>query len=175
MIMSAEVMNGRISKYLMYLICGTLISGCATVPIQYTYRVITDKCNCQEFHRTDRKHKIDFHFRAQYVMNHGVVTTIGIKFINRSRDTLLLDLGMVKISSRNVSYQYNDKFIPLPHLGISPFSSDTLTLTGSDLSGQDDWNKIAGEQLTLTLQGMRVGSHMLAEQTVTFIPENPKL
>src|SRR5260221_4339908 len=150
------------SKCWMCLIVGTIVSGCATtVPLPYSYRIATDQCNCEDFHKTDRKHKVDFHFRAHYVMNHGIITTIGIKVVNRSRDPLLLDQGIVKISSRNVAYQYNDKFIPLPHLVIVPSASDTLALRGSDLSGEDDWNKIAGEQLTLTLQGVRLGTHVL--------------
>ena len=159
----------------MWLITGAIVGGCASVPTMYPYRVVTDNCNCEEYQTTDNKHKIDFQFHAQYMMDHGIITSIGVKIINRSSDTLFLDQGSVKISSRNVSYQYNDKFIPLPHLLILPVSSDTVTMTGSEVSGGDDWNKIAGEQLTLTLQGIRLGDHTLSEQQVTFIPENPKL
>ena len=152
-----------------------ILTGCAGVPSMYTYRVITDNCNCEEYRAIDNQHKIDAHFRAQYTMNHGVITTIGVRLINQSRDTLFLDQATVKISSRNVSYQYNDKFIPLPALMILPLSSDSLTMTGTEVSGEDDWNKIAGEQLTLTLQGIRLGERALPQQVVTFIPENPKL
>ena len=108
-------------------------------------------------------------------MDHGVMTRIAVKFINRADDTLFLDPGVVKISSRNISYLYNDKFIPLPHLVIPPSRSDSVVMTGADMSQNDDWNKIAGEQLVVILKGLRVGLKVLAPQSVTFIPENPKL
>lgn len=108
-------------------------------------------------------------------MEHGVTTTISVYFINLSDDTLFLDPGVVKISSRNITYLYNDKFIPLPHLIIPPSRSDSVVMTGADMSQNDDWNKIAGEQLVVTLKGIRLGLTPLPQQSVTFIPENPKL
>jgi hypothetical protein len=108
-------------------------------------------------------------------MRNGLQTTIEIEVINTSNDTLFFDLGTAKISSRNISYQYNNKFIPLPHITIPPFHSDIVRMTGSDVSGVDDWNKIAGEQLALTLQGLRLGEKSLKSQQVTFAPMNPKI
>lgn len=157
------------------LVACAIIAGCAVAPSMYSYRVITDNCNCAEYHAVDVKHKIDYLFRASYMMNQGISTKINLTFVNKSRDTLFLDAGTVKISSRNVPYQYNDRFVPLPHLIIPPSSSDSVTMTGSEVSGENDWNNIAGEQLTLTLQGLRLGADTLPQQQVTFIPENPKL
>ena len=152
-----------------------MIAGCASTSSTFFYRVATDNCNCEEYRISDKEHKIDYLFRARYKMQRGIITTIEVEFTNRSRDTLFLDQGTVKISSRNVPYQYNDKFVPLPHTMILPSRSDVVIMTGSDVSGIDDWNKIAGEQLTLTLQGMRLGERALPQQLVTFIPTNPKL
>jgi len=45
----------------------------------------------------------------------------------------------------------------------------------TDIPLREAWNKIAGEQLKVTIQGLRAGSHDLRPQTVIFVPENPKL
>ena len=108
-------------------------------------------------------------------MGDGVFTTIDVEFTNRSSDTLTLGLGTVKVSSRNIPYQYNDKFLPLPPLTIAPHQTEMIQLTGKSLDTEENWHKIAGEQLTLTLQGLRLGSAILPVTTVVFIPENPKL
>ena len=108
-------------------------------------------------------------------MDDGIATTIEIQFTNHSRDTLFFDLATVRISSRNIAYRYNDKFLPLSHPAILPSHTDVVTMSGNDLTQQDDWNKIAGEQLTVTLKGLRLGERILPDQTVTFIPENPKM
>jgi hypothetical protein len=108
-------------------------------------------------------------------MDKGIITTIEINFVNHSRDTLFFDLAAVKISSKNITYRYNDKFVPLPHLIILPSRSDLVTMSGNDITQRDDWNKIAGEQMAVTLKGLRLGEQILPEQTVTFIPENPKM
>lgn len=162
-------------KWLLSVILLVLISGCAALRSTYSYRAVTDNCNCEEFIFNDKHQKIEYHFRARYKMDGGVVTNIEVEFSNHSRDTLFLDLAAVKISSLNISYRYNDKFIPLPHIIILPSRSDVVTMTGNDTAGQDDWNKIAGEQLTITLKGLRLGEQLLPEQAITFVPENPKM
>jgi hypothetical protein len=108
-------------------------------------------------------------------MARGVVTTIKITFFNHSRDTLFLDPGVVKISSRNISYRYNNKFIPLPHLIIPPYDTDNVVMTGSDIDGEEDWNKIAGELLIVTLKSIRLGEKTLPQKSVVFVPVNPKI
>ena len=152
-----------------------LLSGCAVMPSIYSYRILNDDCNCREYRLTDKEHKIQYLFRAEYKMHHGVVTKIEIELDNRSRDTLDLSLGTVKVTSKNISYQYNDKFLPLPHIEIPPHDSEVVELNGGDTSGSDDWNKIAGEQLTVTLQGIRLGEKILPQLNITLRPENPNV
>ncbi len=150
--------------------------GCPfTPPEMFTYRAINDDCNCQEFKVSDRSEKIEYLFRAHYLMDDGIVTHIGIEFTNNSRDTLFLERGAIKVASNNFNYQYNNKFLPLPALVIPPNERDSVRLVGREIEGKDDWNKIAGEQLKVTIQGLRAGSHDLRPQTVIFVPENPKL
>ena len=151
-----------------------VLAGCSTSRIAYPYLAATDNCHCLDFHVHDGK--IDYLFHASYRMDDGVLTTVDITFTNRSsRDTLFTGLGSVKVSSRNITYQYNDRFLPLPILTINPRSSNIVHLSGRDISGEDDWHKIAGEQLTVTIKGVRLGDATLRPQEVDFIPENPKL
>ena len=150
-------------------------AGCSGSRSTYTYRVVTDSCNCGEYTTVDRHDNIEYRFRAGFRMDRGIVTTIEITFVNRSRDTLFLDPGVVRISSRNISYRYNNKFIPLPGLIIPPFHTDNVVMTGSDVNQEDDWNKIAGELLMVTLKSIRLGKKTLPEKTVAFVPINPKL
>lgn len=152
-----------------------MFAGCATFTATYSYRAQNDNCNCEEYRIRDKERGIVYRFRAHYKMRRGISTTIEIGITNNSSDTLFLDRGSAKISSRNVSYQYNNKLVPLPETFILPSHSDEVRMVGSDVSGEEDWNKIAGEQLTLTLQGIRLGDRTVASQRVTFIPENPKL
>ena len=152
-----------------------LFAGCAGTSLYYPYRIVTDNCNCEQYRLHDNKNKIEYLFKANYEMEHGISTNIIVEFTNSSRDTLNLGLGAVKVSSRNVRYQYNDKFIPLPSLKISPAHSDVVILTGKEITEENDWNKIAGEQLTLTFQGIRLGEQILPQQIVIFTPENPKI
>ena len=157
----------------MLTVCLFIWSGCAGSG--YAYRAVTDNCNCDEFRAKDERNNIEYRFRARYRMDHGIVTTIEIGFMNKSNDTLFLDPGVVKISSRNIDYRYNNKFIPLPILILPPGSSDDVIMTGTDTSEDDDWNKIAGEQLKITIKGLRLGFNTLGQQSVVFIPVNPKL
>jgi len=159
---------------LLFFTAAVIIAGCAG-GTEYLYRISTDGCNCTEFHLRNESAGITYVFRGTYRMDHGVMTNVEVEFQNRSRDTLFLDPGAVRITSRNIQYRYNDKFIPLPELIILPSHSDVVHLNGSDPSQTNDWNKIAGEQLMVTLRGILLGRKELQEQTVTFVPENPKL
>ncbi len=150
-------------------------AGCSGSLSSYAYRALTDDCDCEEYIITDKPYDVEYRFRAGYKMEKGVVTTIRIEFRNGSKDTLFLDPGVVKISSRNISYQYNNKFLPLPHLVIPPSGSDNVVLTGSDITQEDAWNKIAGERLTITIKSMRLGNKTLSQRAVVFVPVNPKL
>jgi len=153
----------------------SLIEGCTVTQPGYIYRVTTDNCNCDEYHVTDKEHRIEYRFSASYKMDHGIITTVNIEFFNNSRDTLFLDQGMVRISSKNIAYRYNNKFIPLPFITIPPGDHDHVDMTGTDVAQTDDWHKIAGEQLSVTLRSIRHGNGILPERTVVFVPVNPKI
>ena len=148
-----------------------LISSCS--PSNYSYRVINDDCNCQEYIAHDGA--VEYHFLAEYEMHDGVATTIEIELFNGSNEKLSLDLAEAKVSSRNIAYQYKDKFLPLPSLTVGPHSSDVVKLKGKEISGGDDWHEIAGERMTITIKGLLLGQKMLKEQNITFVPVNPKL
>ena len=147
------------------------ISGCS--PSNYSYRVINDDCNCEDYILHDGA--IEYRFHAEYEMHDGVATTIEIEIFNGSNEKLSLDLAEAKVSSRNIAYQYKDKFLPLPSLTVGPHSSDVVKLIGKEISGEDDWHKIAGEQMTVTIKGLLLGQKMLKEQNIIFVPVNPKL
>jgi hypothetical protein len=68
-----------------------LIEGCTVTEPAHIYRVTTDNCNCEEYHLTDKEHRIEYRFKASYRMDHGIMTTVYIEFFNNSRDTLFLD------------------------------------------------------------------------------------
>jgi hypothetical protein len=152
-----------------------LLSGLAGCTPHYLYRAVTENCNCEEFVLKGSTYPVDYRFRATYSMDDGIMTSIDILFMNRGKDTLLLYSGGVKVSSKNVNYQYNNRFVPLPFMVVAPGRSERVVLTGKDIGGQDDWNKIAGERMTVTIRGIRLGETRLPEVSVEFIPENPKL
>ena len=160
---------------LLPLACAVLIAGCVTNSSLYSYRAVSDNCNCEEYWVADKQNKIGYLFQAHYRMDDGIATSIDVKFVNNTKETLMLDRGAVKVSSRNFSYQYNDKFIPLPSLTIQPGRSEVVHLSGREVSAKDNWNKIAGERLTVTIKGVRLGERELPEQTASFVPENPKI
>ena len=160
---------------LLPLVCAVIIAGCVSNGSLYSYRVISENCNCEEYWVADKQNKIGYLFQAHYGMDDGIVTNIDVKFVNNSKETLMLDRGAVKVSSRNFSYQYNDKFIPLPSLTILPNQIDVIHLSGREVSVRNDWNKIAGERLTVTIKGARLGERELPEQSAIFVPENPKI
>jgi uncharacterized protein YceK len=142
----------------------------------YDYYAVTDDCNCKEYTGQIPGHDIDYSIRANYSIDTTLVTYIEIAFRNNTGEKLKLDPGVVKIVSRNIPYQYNDKFLPLPPLTIQPRSSDHFGLTGKDLhASKNEWNKIAGERLTIVFKGIRLGKKELPEQEVSFVPANPKI
>lgn len=148
------------------------LAGCTP---HYSFRVTTDNCRCEEFTLKGTRYPVDYVFRATYAMDDGIVTEIGITFVNRGTDSLILYSGGVKVSSRNVEYQYNNRFVPLPFMVIAPGRRERIELTGVDIAGKEDWNKIAGERMTVTIRGIRLGEIRLPEESVEFVPENPKL
>ncbi|MFI5251465.1 MAG: hypothetical protein ACHQQQ_03440 [Bacteroidota bacterium] len=142
----------------------------------YDYFAVNDNCNCEEFTTTVPGKEIKYTFRANYSVETTIITYIEIQFHNNSRRVMELDPGVVKITSKNISYEYNDKFLPLPKITIHPHSKEQILLTGKDIrTSPNEWNKIAGEQLQIILKGMRLGEEDLPQQEVTFVPVNPQI
>ncbi len=141
----------------------------------FTYLAQNEGCRCGEYTVSDKKFPVRYTFRATYRMESGFITSVRVTFENRGRDTLFLDPGSVMVSSRNIGYQFNNMFLPLPDLVIPPGDSEDLDLDGKEVTDKPTWKKIAGEQLTVTLKGMRMGENVLGTQVVTFVPENPML
>ncbi|HLF14366.1 MAG TPA: hypothetical protein VI932_05715 [Bacteroidota bacterium] len=141
----------------------------------FGYLIQNENCKCPEFSSSDRTYPVSYRFEASYRMQEGFFTSIRIRIDNRSADTLFLDPGAVMVSSKNIDYQYNNKFIPLPDMVIPPGDSEDLNLDGKEVTTSPTWRKIAGEQLTLTLKGLRLGEKILGTQAITFVPENPLL
>lgn len=142
---------------------------------EYRYRATNNDCNCEKYIVSDEKYKIDYLFRATYKMQIGILTNIEIEFTNNSDDTLSFERSAIKVSSRNVKYQYNNKFLPLTWDPILPQSSGSRKLNGKEVTDESNWHKIAGEQLGITIKGILLGSKELKSQTVIFAPENPNL
>jgi hypothetical protein len=154
-----------------------VLSGCTTFSGVYPYRAVTGDCACEEYQTTDARVGVQYAFSAEYSVREGVKTRITVVIRNNNRDTLDLSLGYVKVSSRNVPYRYNGRFLPLTIENIPPGQERTLTLSGVVLETKtaDPWHAIAGEELSIMLKGMRIRGKTLAPQTVHFIPTNPKL
>ena len=160
-------------KHLLTILCSLYLAGCAATSSIYPYRAVTGDCDCEVFHTTTNK--VDFVYRASYMMRNGIATTIDVEISNRSSDTLSLDLSTVRVFSKNIPYQYNGKFLPMPALHIPPRGNESVRLEGSSVEKKEDWHKIAGERLTVTIQGMRLGNMTLPADSVVFVPVNPKL
>lgn len=141
----------------------------------FDYLVQNENCGCREYTTSDRKYPVRYRFEASYRMDAGFITSIKVTFDNRSADTLFLDPGSLMVASKNIEYQYNNKFIPLPDLVVPPGDAEEINLDGREVTSTPSWRKIAGEQMTLTLKGMRLGEKVLGAQSVTFVPENPLL
>ncbi len=141
----------------------------------YNYRVASDGCNCLEYEVQDPAAKVEYRFQASYKMQNGILTEVLFSIYNRSDDTLSFDRSAMRVSSLNVHYQYNNKFLPLPWEPIAPRSTGTRKLTGKEVTTEGNWHKIAGEQLTITIKGLSLAGKELKSQTVIFVPENPNI
>jgi hypothetical protein len=150
--------------------------ACIPSVTTYSYRVTTASCNCSEYKVLDRDAHVGYTFKAAYRVHDALTTIVTIEFTNHSKETLMLDPGSAMVSSKTVGYEYNAKFVPLPQLTVAPGKSEEITLTGTDAApSKDEWNKIAGEELTLTIKDIQLGGRTIAQQSVKFVPENPHL
>lgn len=152
-----------------------VLAGCG--PATFPYRVVTNDCFCDTFRISDAKASVTYSFSAVYRLDGAMSTTVTVDIRNGSSDTLDLSLAYVKISSRNIPYRYNNRFLPVTLMNVPPGETRTLTLHGDvdDTGRSDPWLAIAGEELTLTLKGIRVRGVAIAMQEVKFVPHNPKL
>ncbi len=152
-------------------------AGCSSLSRVYVYRVLNDGCNCEFYRLTNEKAHVAYSFSGTYSVNGAIVTRLTVSIRNDNKDTLDLSLAYVKVSSRNVPYQYNGKFLPVTIANVPPGEERTLSLRGQaeGIKGDNPWLAIAGEELSLTLKGMRVKGRQLATEVIRFVPHNPKL
>lgn len=162
-------------RYVHYIaLAGTLfLASCATQ--SYPYLIKNDNCNCKEYTYRDVQHKFSITYEAHYRITDRIETTISLDFENNSSDTLDLRLASVSVKSENVHYEYNGKFLSLPYVTILPGDSYEMTLNGKDMNAEEHpWYRIAGEQITVTIQRLVIGTVNLDPIVVTMTPVNPK-
>ncbi len=151
------------------------ITSCASTHI-YDFRVVNRDCNCSKYTIRDAKNRIAYEFTANYSLDSDMLTTIKMRVENHSREVLSFDQARVRVSSKRFDYQYNDKFIPFDPIKIKPGKSQEITLVGrADVKEKDEWHLIAGEAMTVTIRGIRLGDEELSLEDVEFVPVNPKL
>jgi len=162
--------------YLLLLSIVALPFGCAPTTRIYNYRVTNKDCNCFTYVIRDRKYNIGYTFTANYTLRNEIVTTIKLNVENGSQKVLTFEHGRVRVSSERFDYQYNNKFIPFDPISIKPGGSAEITLMGrADVHEEDEWRRIAGERMTVTINGIRLGDEEIRLEEVEFVPTNPKL
>jgi len=172
-------MDRRVSSGLV--LVTLVMAGCAhsvyRSGVAHPYRIANDGCDCEHFVTVDSAARIICEFTGTYRVDEGVTTKIMVTIRNENRDTLDLSLSSVKIASRNLTYRYNDKFLPMGITAVLPGERQTVTLVGDAPSrgAADPWLSIAGEELVLTIRGMRIQGNLLATQVIRFVPTNPRL
>jgi len=159
----------------MWSVLVVFFAGCGTS--LYPYRVMNDDCSCEVFRVRDEKANVVYSFSAVYSVDGAMKTRITVSMQNNNTDTLDLSLAYVRLSSRNISYRYNGKFLALTIASIPPGKERALILEGEgeEVKEADPWRPVAGEELVLTLKGVRVHRKTIATQVVRFVPHNPKL
>jgi hypothetical protein len=162
-------------------ILAMVLGGCSSVVRSpsadaFSYHAMNDNCSCERFTAVDPKIPVRYEFSATYKVDTTITTEITVIVHNGTADTLDMSLGAIRVSSRNVQYRYNNKFLPVTVAAVPPHDERTLTLVGSGKSegSADPWLPIAGEQMVLTLKGLRLHGKELSAQTIQFVPSNPK-
>lgn len=158
-----------------FLLCVLILGFLASCTPSYPYLITSEGCNCETYVYRDEKRKIEIVVEATYEVSDRIVSTVELTLRNRSKDTLDMRQASIKGTSKNVRYQSNGRFQPMPYLAISPHKQYTMTFQGGDTHlGSDPWHKIAGEQVTLELKGLILGNKTLPSIVITLVPVNPK-
>jgi hypothetical protein len=154
-----------------------VIAGCMPYSGYHPYLITNDNCRCEQYHVKDAEGRVRYTVSAVYEVDEAVATIVTINVENMSPDTVDFSLAYVRISSRNIPYRYNDKSVPLAVSPVAPGRSMPIRLRGEGVqgSGKDPWLGIAGEELVVTLKGIRAGRRELREQVFRLVPMNPRL
>ena len=140
------------------------------------YLATTNGCQCAVYSWTDPRHKVRFDVSAKYAIDGEFVTRVDLEIRNEGNETLKFTDGYFQIASRNVPFRYNKKMLPLSGTSMAPGEHQTFNLSGSAKPAAPNlWYLIAGEELTVTVTGIRAGSQTVDPLVVTFVPKNPKL
>jgi hypothetical protein len=150
-----------------------LFASCTST---YPYLVTTDECNCESFSFRDERGRFEIDVSARYVITDRINSTIEFVFRNQSRDSLNLRQALLKGTSLNVRYQFNDRFQPMPFVAVPPGGTYAMKLQGSDSEATENpWLKIAGERIVIEMKGMLLGLRPLEPIVLSLKPYNPKL
>lgn len=150
-----------------------LLAACSST---HPYLVTTENCFCEEFTYRDERANFTVEVTARYEVRERVTSIVELTFRNMGRDTLDLRQAFVKGTAKNVRYQFNNRFQPLPYVAVPPGESYSMVMEGSDTEiVADPWHKIAGEHVTIELRGLMTGLRRVDPVVLTLIPRNPKL
>jgi len=153
----------------------TLLVGCASTHT-YDFLVTNRDCNCSTYTVKDKENRITYEFTATYSLDNSMLTTITMKVVNGSHKVLSFDLARVRVSSERFEYRYNNKFVPFNPLKIGPEEEQEIVLVGqAEVKDSDEWLRIAGEKMVVTIRGIRLGDTEMHIEDLEFVPVNPKL
>jgi hypothetical protein len=155
-------------------IVSTILSGCA--PHTYDFLVTNQDCNCSTYTVKDKENRITYVFTATYSLDDNILTRITMNVMNGSDKVLSFNLAHVRVSSERFDYRYNNKFVPFNPLAIGPGEKQEIQLVGqAEVKDNDEWLRIAGEKMVVTIRGIRLGDKELQIEDLEFVPVNPKL
>jgi len=168
-------MTSKFGINVSFLILSLVLYSCASTHT-YNFLVTNRECNCSEYSITDKKNGITYKFTASYSLEDEMLTTITMTVRNGSSKVLSFDQARVKVSSKRFPYRYNDKFVPFTAIELRPGETRAITLVGrAEITARPGWHRIAGEEMTVTIRGVRLGDNELSLEELHFVPVNPKL
>jgi hypothetical protein len=150
---------------------------CAGCSHTYPYLATDEGCQCEEYTRSDRDAHLTYHVAATYAVGSGIITDLRVEMANGGIDTVDASGAFIKVTSHNVPYEYNGRYISVGIHRIPPGEIRTLTLRGeyTGTHGENLWLRIAGEELSIVLDGFTAGDRRISRQEFHFIPRNPYL